>query len=192
MSKNNRSGQAAVLTDSDHHRIRKNFNSLHHRLMWDIAQFTGERWGAIIKLKISDVYNNRGEVREEITFRAVTRKASPDGIRETRQVPLHPTLYEILTQYKPSAGIWLFPGIEGKHISMQAADAAMRRAIAKAKLEGKGISTHSTRRTFITELHKKGVDIYMIQQITGHKDLKALGGYIEKDKKRVRSAIALL
>ncbi|GAX39366.1 hypothetical protein NIES4075_03190 [Tolypothrix sp. NIES-4075] len=32
----------------------------------------------------------------------------------------------------------------------------------------------------------------MIQQITGHKDLKALGGYIEKDKKRVREAIALL
>lgn len=85
MSKNNRSGQAAVLTDSDHHRIRKNFNSPHYRLMWDIAQFTGERWGVIIKLKISDVYNNRGEVREEITFRAVTRKASPDGIRETQK-----------------------------------------------------------------------------------------------------------
>lgn len=160
--------------------------------MWDIAQFTGERWGAIIKLKISDVYNNRGEVREEITFRAVTRKASPDGIRQTRQVPLHPTLYEILASYKPPQGIWLFPGTDGKHISMQAADAAMRRALAKAKLEGKGISTHSTRRTFITELHKKGCDIYMIQQITGHKDLKALATYIEKDKKRVREAIALL
>jgi integrase/recombinase XerD len=90
MSKNNRSGQAAVLTDSDYSRIRKNFKSLHHRLMWDIAQFTGERWGAIIKLKISDVYNNRGEVREEITFRAVTRKASPDGLRETRSRPNTP------------------------------------------------------------------------------------------------------
>ena len=191
MPKNNRSGQSAILSNTDYSRIRKNFKSSHHRLMWDIAQFTGERWGAIIKLKISDVYSN-GEVREEITFRAVTRKASPDGKRETRQVPLHPTLYEILTQYKPPAGIWLFPGGKEKHISMQAVDAAMRRAIASSGLESKGISTHSTRRTFITELHKKGVDIYMIQQITGHKDLKALGGYIEKDKKRVREAIALL
>ncbi|MBW4568574.1 MAG: tyrosine-type recombinase/integrase [Tolypothrix carrinoi HA7290-LM1] len=33
------------------------------------------------------------------------------------------------------------------------------------------MSSHSTRRTFITELHKRGCDIYTIQQITGHKDL---------------------
>lgn len=70
MPKNNRSGQSAILSNTDYSRIRKNFKSPHHRLMWDIAQFTGERWGAIIKLKISDVYS-QGEVREEITFRAV-------------------------------------------------------------------------------------------------------------------------
>jgi len=195
MPKNNRNGQAAILTDSDYARIRKHLKSPQHRLIWDIAKFTGERWGAILKLRVTDVWEQNGKPRSEITFRACTRKASPDGKRQTRQVPLHTTLVEILTAYKMPMGedLFLFPSnLPDKSISPQAADAAMRRAIASAGLESRGISTHSTRRTFITRLHAAGVDLYTIQKITGHKDLKALGLYVEISADRVKGAINTL
>lgn len=195
MPKVNRNGQATILTDSDYSRIRKHLKNKQHRLIWDIAKFTGERWGAILKLRVEDVYDDRGRPRDEITFRACTRKKSPDGQQKTRQVPLHPQLRDSLEAYKTSQEhIWLFPSPKDptKPITLRAGDLALRRAIALAGLESKGISTHSTRRSFITRLHSAGVDLYTIQRITGHQDLKALGRYVEISADRVKGAIAVL
>jgi integrase/recombinase XerD len=191
MPKNNRNGQAAILSNEDYSKIRKNLKNLKHKLIWDVAKFTGERWGAILKLQVSDVWDDKGRVRSEITFRACTRKASTDGTRKTRQVPVNPTLREILSAYKPPGSGLLF-GWNGKSISLQRADFVLRRAIARAGLDGKGISTHSTRRTFITRLHQAGIDIYTIQEITGHQDLKALGKYIDISADKIKNAIAVL
>lgn len=192
MGKNNRGGQAAILSDSDYARIRKQIQNERLRLIWDIARYTGERWGAVLRLQTSDVFDESGKPLEEITFQAKTRKASPDGKRKTRQVPIHSTLGEILERYKPPAGKYLFPGRMEGSISFQAVDQGLRRAIARAGLDAKGISTHSTRRTFITRLHRAGIDVYTIKKITGHQDLKALGHYIDIDANRVKEAIAII
>jgi integrase/recombinase XerD len=72
------------------------------------------------------------------------------------------------------------------------ADKILRAAVVNAGLDTLGISTHSTRRTFITRLHEQGIDLYTIQQITGHRDLKALGHYVEISSDRIKGAIATL
>ncbi|ALF51863.1 integrase [Nostoc piscinale CENA21] len=192
--KNNRNGQSAIMTDSDYSKIRKQILSRKYKLLLDLAWYTGERWGALVQLKIEDCYNSDGTPREEITFKATTRKASPDGKRETRQVPVHPVLAESLANYKPAAvSLWLFPNRDGDDsISLRWADLILRSAVEKSGLGAKGISTHSTRRSFITKLHKAGVDLYTIQRITGHRDFKALGRYVEIDTDRVKGAIATL
>jgi integrase/recombinase XerD len=192
--KNNRNGQAAILTDAEYSKIRKQIKSRKYKLLLDLAWYTGERWGALVQLRVEDCYNADGTPATEITFRASTRKASPDGKRHTRQVPVHAVLAESLSGYKPESNcIWLFPNREGNEpITLRWADAILRAAISKAGLEAKGISTHSTRRTFITKLHRNGTDVYTIQKITGHRDLKALGGYVEIDADRVKGAIATL
>ncbi|MBE9210513.1 site-specific integrase [Nostoc sp. LEGE 06077] len=192
--KNNRNGQSAVLTDSEYSKIRKQIKSRKYKLLLDLAWYTGERWGALVQIKVEDCYNPDGTPREEITFRANTRKAGPDGKRQTRQVPVHPLLAESLLNYKPEpSSIWLFPNREGdKSISVRWGDQVLRAAVERAGLGTKGISTHSTRRSFITKLHRGGVDIYTIQRITGHRDLKALGRYVEIDSDRVKGAINAL
>lgn len=196
MPKNNRSGQAAILSEVDLIKIRRQLINKEHRLFWDIARFTGERWGAIVQLKVTDVYADpyRSIPHSDITFRAVTRKASPDGNRQTRQVPLHPTLKEILEAYKPPIDDWLFPSrlAAGRHISFQAADDFFRRALERAGIDNRGISTHSTRRSFITTLYLRGVDLSTLQRITGHHDLKSLQRYVEISPDRVRKAICVL
>ena len=98
--KNNRHGQAAIISDNDYSKIRKQIRSKKYKLLLDLAWFTGERWGALVKLKVADIYNS-GTVRNHITFKASTRKASPDGKRQTRQLIVHSTLVEILQGYKP-------------------------------------------------------------------------------------------
>ncbi|MBG1263090.1 tyrosine-type recombinase/integrase [Nostoc commune] len=192
--KNNRNGQAAVLTNADYSKIRKQVKSQKYKLLLDIAWYTGERWGALVKLQLMDCYNIDGTPREYINFRARTRKATPTGERKTRQVPVHSTLAELLTAYKPeSDSMWLFPSREGdKPMGLRWADEILRTAVDIAGLCNKGISTHSTRRSFITNLANKGVNLATIKKITGHTDLKVLSGYIEVTDEDTKRAIATL
>lgn len=188
-------GQAAIITDLDYVKIRRQFRSQKYQLLLDIARYTGERWGAIVQLGVNDVYDADWQPRDYITFKAATTKADTKGNHRTRQVPTHPILKEKLAAYRHnSCSGWLFPNRldETKHISLRAADLMLRGAIAQADLTNKGYSTHSTRRTFITRLWEKGVDIHTIQLITGHKDIKSLVRYIEADPERVNRAIANL
>ncbi len=192
--KNNRHGQAEILTNSEFYKIRQHIKSKKYKLLLDLAWYTGERWGAITKLKVEDVYNSDGSPRCEITFRAATRKAAPDGVRKTRQLPVHTVLEESLLSYKPEFNsVWLFPCRDGlKPISFKWADLIFRTAVENAGLATKGISTHSTRRTFITKLHRQGTDLYTIKKITGHQDFKSLEKYVEIDCDRVKGAINTL
>ncbi len=186
--KNNRFGQAAILTNSDYSKIRKQINNQKFRVLFDLAYYTGERWGALVQVQIEDVWDD-DKLREEITFRANTRK----GKQDTRQIPIHPTLKEILQNYN-SQSEWLFPQKRNplKHISLRAADYALRDAVAKAGLAAKGIATHSTRRTFITKLHQNGVSLETIRRITGHRNFQSLTRYVEVEQKEITGAIGLL
>ena len=187
-------GQSAIISDLDYVKIRRSMNPK-YQLLLDVARYTGERWGAIVQLSVSDCFDADWNPKEKITFKACTRKANTKGKRETRCCPTHPQLHEKLAAYRhKETSSWLFPSPwnPSEPITLKAADLVFRRAIAEANLADKGYSTHSTRRTFITELWKKGVDIYTIQLITGHKDLKSLTRYIEADPARINRAIAVL
>ncbi|BAY22364.1 integrase family protein [Calothrix sp. NIES-2100] len=192
--KNNREGQSAVITDTDYSKIRKQIRSRKYKLLLDLAWYTGERWGALVQLQINDVFDDEDKPREFINFRARTRKRSPDGKRKARQVPVHPVLKEALASYKPeSDSIWLFPDRSGDGpITLRWADMILRSAVDKAGLSAKGISTHTTRRTFITKLAKRGVGLATIKKITGHTDLKVLSRYIEISDDDAMEAIATL
>ncbi len=192
--KNNRSGQAAILTETDYSKILKNIKQEKYQLLVYIARYTGERWGAIVQLKVEDLYyldEGRYKPKKEITFRASTRKASPNGKRCTRQIPVHPSLKNALAAYTPGEG-YLFPSPRkpGHHITTRNADWIFRKALATSGIMG--ASTHSTRRGFITDLNNQGVGLPVIQKITGHKDIKSLMRYIEISPNAIEQAIANL
>lgn len=195
MPKVERHGQASVLSESDYTKLLKNIKNEKHRLFLLVARFTGERWGAICQLRVGDVYRNqqKGEIHTHITFRAATRKADPSGLRETRQVPIHPNLAVALKAYRLAEGQeWLFPGWldPSRPMSRRNADKFLRVAAEKAGLEG--VSCHSTRRTLITNLSRVGVATTVIQKITGHRDLKSLQRYVEVSDDQLKEAVCLL
>nr|WP_232224174.1 site-specific integrase [Mastigocladopsis repens] len=196
MPKVNRMGQASLLSDADYLKIKSHLMSFHHKLIFDIAWWTGERLGAVVQLPTNAVFDAKGKPLDYITFPARTRKASPDGKRQTRQVPTHPNLREILREYsnahKPNLVGFLFPSSHGSHLQFQAASRALRRAVAKAGLVSNGISTHSFRRTLITKLSRRGIATATIKKITGHQDVHALMKYIEVSDDQIKEAIATL
>lgn len=200
--KNNRNGQAAVFTMAEYSKIRKNIRSQKYKLLFDLAWFTGERWGALIQLKVSDIYEANGTPRKIITFRARTRKAvgGKKKTQKTRQVPVHPTLHQAMLAYNPdSDSEWLFPSkksfTEGetiKHITLRYADLMFRTAVEKAGLGSRGFSTHSSRRSFATHLAQNGVSLRIIQKLMGYTDLRMLSLYIDVTDEDLSGAIATL
>lgn len=198
MPKNAGHGQSSLLTDREYSKLLLSLENPKHRLLVVIAHFTGERWGAIIQLKVSDVYVaiDRGELRQAICFRASTRKATPQGKRTTREVPIsHQDFKRELQAYRPQQDSeWLFPNCRcvSRHMTFQNAYNFLQRALDRAGLVDRGISTHSTRRTLITTLAESGVAPSVIQKITGHKSLQTLQRYIDVSERQVSEALCRL
>jgi integrase/recombinase XerD len=182
MAKNNRQGRGYILSNLEYSKVRSHIQTKKYKLLLDLAWYTGERWGALVQLKISDCYFE-GSPKAYINFAA-----------KTRQVPTHQTLGEALSAYEPDTkSIYMFPDRNGdKPITLRWADKIFRSATEKAGFAALGISTHSTRRSFIAHLHGNGVDPYIIKQITGHKDFKSLERYLQVSSDRVKGAIATL
>lgn len=183
-----RHGKATPIKFDEYQKLRDGFLLDSHRLILDIAYYTGERWGAILQLQVGDVYADpvKRTLHADITFRKETRK---DG--ETRQCPIAKFLQLRLAWYQPPISGYLFPSPEivGQHLSSRAADAALRRAMKRAGLDRLGFSTHSTRRGLINRMHEAGTSIKVIQSITGHKSLAVLAGYIDVSDSQRRNAI---
>ena len=184
-------GKAEPINEIVYKKIRRCFKQSDHQLIFDLAYYTGERWGAILRLQVQDIYRDltRRQLHECVTYRANTRK---DG--ETRQVPIHPQLRLHLKAYEPPQFGYLFPSpeIPSQPLGFRAADRALRRALERGGLDKLGYSTHSTRRGFITQLHDKGMSVKVIQSVIGHKKLSVLDGYIEVSASQRRDVIILI
>ena len=193
MPKNNRKGKAAVISDSEFVKIKRQVRTDKYKLLMDLAWYTGERWGALVQLKTEDVYDHNGLPRDILIFPAMVRKHRPDGTADTVEIPVHESLKESLKGFEPDSSGWLFPSRCGtKPITWRNAYDILQRATEKAGMTTKGISTHSTRRSLVNRLRKNSVDKDVIRKITGHRDNKGLDPYIDVELDEVKSAIATL
>ncbi len=185
----NRFGQATPLDHRTYQLISNQFLTESHKVYWALAWFTGERPEAILSMDVLHAYSNptRRIVLSDILFPASNRK----GGKDTREVPVHKSLALVLKNYDAPTVGFLFPSLyrDDCHLSRQAMDKALRRALKKADLEDQGYSLYSPRRGFITRLDELGYSVRMIQAITGHRSLAALGRYIEVSPEKKRSAI---
>jgi integrase/recombinase XerD len=194
MPKNNRKGKAAVITNAEYSKIRQQILRDKYKLLLDLGWFTGERWGALVQLKVADVYQEPGKAKTDIIFPAIIRKHRPDGSADTTEIPVHDILKESLERYKPQTqSEWLFPSRCGtKPICWKNAYNILMAAVEKAGYEAKGIATHTMRRSFVNRLRKNGIPKETIRTFTGHRDNKGLDPYFEIETDERRGAIATL
>jgi len=182
-------GQAKILSSAEITRLFEvGLQTDRDRALFAICLYTGCRIAEGCSLSVADVFDGDGQVLGRITI----RKGNTKGKQETRQIPTNPKLREYLTAYgMPQGKGALFPGRHGRgQINPRSADEILRGAYERVGIHG--ASTHSFRRTALTQMSAAGVPLRVIQQISGHKSLQALQRYLEVTESQVEGAIFTL
>ena len=180
-------GQAKVLSAEEIKRLFEALKNERDRALFAVCFFTGCRINEACTLMVSDVFDLAG-VRDKITI----RKANTKRKQETRQIPTSPQLRTYLEAYRDQAGKqYLFSGRHGRgHLNPRSADSILREAYERVGITG--ASTHSFRRTALTQMAAAGVPLRVIQEVSGHRSLQALQRYLEVSEAQVEKAIAVL
>jgi integrase/recombinase XerD len=189
----NRHGKAKILSHAEIQTLfNDGLNNLRDRVIFAVCLFTAVQINEAVTLHSQDVYDKRGNVRDELTF----RKSNTKGKLATRTIPVIDELRIYLEKYKPEAGRkWLFPGgvfreEQTHHINPRSASRVLKKAFDRVEIDG--ASTHSMRRTALTLMSNAGIPLRTIQEVSGHRNLEQLQQYLEVQPEQVRGAVSIL
>ncbi len=184
-----RHGKAKILTQPE---IQLLFNqglvTNRDRALFGVCLFTACRINEACTLKTVDVYDTSGRVRPCLLI----RKGNTKGKLATRSIPIILDLRSLLTNYHSLANqVYLFPDrFHHGHINSDSAARILRQACQRVRIEG--ASTHSFRRTALTQMSNSGTPLRIIQEVSGHKDLSQLQKYLEVNESQVLGAVTSL
>ena len=187
------SGRAAVLSGAQ---VRHVFRIAKTKSRWSeraeavfaLSIGLGLRAKELASLKWTDVYDGeRASVRSVIHLKAAYTKRA-----RTRDVFVSSTqVRQVLATYAERRGPWsgrsanaaLFPSQKGGHLTAS----SMARFL-KGLYFDAGIpkaSSHSGRRTLITGLAERGIDLKAIAEIAGHTSIRTTAMYVETNPRRL-------
>ena len=188
--KNNRFGQAKVLDTNELDLITNYLKTLNQQFVAKTLRNTGARVGEVVQLKWRDIG------KDQILFPATITKRKLKSREVFISLPFRNDLQQwkhywtIYKGRKPLPEDYVFYGRkEGSHLSTRAFMLALDKALERAKIIGG--SSHSFRRTQLTQLHRKQVPLNVIKSISGHQSLNTLSLYLQVDDDDKRKASAL-
>lgn len=178
----NGNGQGKILSPDELRRLfTEGFQTPRDKAIFAICLFTGCRISEALALRTTDI---KGET---ITFRKSTTK----GKLKTRLVEMDAGLYELMSEYQPKKAGLLFPGrTPGQPLTRFMADKILKDACKRIGIEG--ASTHSFRRTALTQMSSAGIPLRVIQEVSGHHDLGVLQRYLEVTPEQRRKAVSVI
>ena len=184
----NRHGRAKILTQSEIQLVfAQGFDSERDKTLFGVCLFTAARIREACTLLTEDIYTPKGQVRP----RLIIRKSNTKGKLATRSIPVIEDLRQLLTNYYPIRGdVYLFPGRSNGHLAEDSAARILREACKQVGIIG--VSTHSFRRTALTQMSNAGIPLRVIQEISGHRNLEELQKYLEVSDSQVLGAAASL
>ena len=186
--KKDRKGRAKVLTSDQVDQVIKFLPSALHKTIALTLRISGARISEVIQLRWEDLD------KEELQFpREITKKQL-----DTREIPIEEDYYNQMMIWKsewaalkgrqPSKKDYIFPGrFNGSHITSRSFMYAHEEALERAEISK--ATTHSYRRTQLTQLHKKGVPLKVVQSLSGHRSLDPLSRYLEVSDQDKREAV---
>jgi integrase/recombinase XerD len=191
-SKIDRHGQAAILSPAQIELLFvEGLQADRDRALFGVCLYSACRIAEACSMLSEDVYTATGKVRDFINI----RKAATKGKLATRTIPVIEDLRSLLIVWQPHAGpTYLFPGRHSsqsfRHITSDSAAVILREACKRVGIEG--ASTHSFRRTALTQMSNAGIPLRVIQQVSGHRTLTELQKYLEVSDAQVRGAVSAL
>lgn len=184
-------GKAKLLTTREISTLLDVLRSKRNQLLFALGIYTGLRISEIISLKFDQMYTTDGGARNILKVKRLKKKNVVYS-----DIPMHTKLRTALEGYLPelkdTPKIWLFPSSESDSGHLGRAQAHNILSSAFKAIGIQDASTHSMRRTFLTNLSRSGVPIRTIQEMSGHASLSELYTYLEVDPDDKRRAINLL
>jgi len=185
--------RARVLSDQDLERvlaaIARGRYADRNRAAIMLSHLAGMRVGEIANLKLADVLDTEGRVREHIVLRGAAGKHG-----EARVVPINSRLRQELERYV--ATIWarydrpLLMTQKRTHFSAKTLCTLLSQLYSIAGIDG--ASSHSGPRWFISRLALSGVPTTVIMMLAGHKHISTTQRYIEVNSEMMRRAVEAL
>ena len=184
MCKTNRSGKSALLSKQQLEILVASLPEK-YSLLADLLYFSAGRVSEVTNIRVRNL---------NLTDGLVTFEKSATKTKETRQVPLPPTVLKNLASWIDSHGLktddYIFftnsrnikVKAGSKAVTTQSVDSFFRKAFDWNGILG--ASTHSFRRSRLTHLHiEEKWSLREIMDISGHKNLLSLQQYLDTDKK---------
>lgn len=188
--------QAKLLTQPERKRLAAVIDSKRHATRNHTAValsfYAGLRACEIAALRIGDVFDAEGGVRDTVHLRAAQTKGN-----EAATVLVNKRLVAQLKRYaaqypkriqQPTAAL-IFSAKGGSFTAQTIVN--LFQALYKAAGIA-GASSHSGRRQFVTELADKGINARVIQALARHKHLNTTMRYIDLNENKLRAAVELV
>ena len=186
--------QAQKLTDAQLRRCLKwcqmRRHSTRDTTIFYVSYYAGLRAKEIAALTVGDVYDEQGAVREQFVLSECQTKGA-----KTRIVWINAKLRRQLELYRSSplfkdANRALFQSQKGGAFSANTMTQLFLDIYRAAGFEN--ASSHSGRRTFITELASKGVSVRVLAELAGHSSIQTTQRYIDVNSQQMSAAVELL
>ncbi len=189
--------QARTITAADMRRVLDYIGSRKHaarnRAMLLMTHLAGLRVGEVASLYLRDVIDADGRARSEILLTAEQTKGN-----EARTVFINERLRKELDAYI-STHRFLNPKLcklfytQQRHIAGFTANTLTQHFHYLYKRAGlAGCSSHSGRRSFITNLASKGISVRVLASLAGHKSIATTQKYIDVNDDMKRKAVELV
>ena len=190
------SKQAKTLTPQDLRRVLDYCATRPHaarnRAIIMLMYYAGLRVGETASLRLRDVIDANGQVRNEFVLRPDQTKGG-----HSRTVFVSEKLHKELTAYI-TATKTLHPNDKLFYTQKRMCDGFSANTLTqhlfwiyrRAGIEG--ASSHSMRRTFITNLAAQGISVRVLASLAGHRSIATTQAYIDVNDDMKRKAVELM
>jgi integrase/recombinase XerD len=197
--------QAKVLTEKEVRKvllyIATKKHPIRNRAMFVVLNYTGMRVGELAALRLCDVLTKDGEIRDEIYLSSAQTKGKKGRtvvLSDKAQAEIKAYL-----QYRFKLKDLLAVTFTDTSRALFISQKDCLRGFSASTLcqhfhymyKGAGVSggsSHSSRRSFITNLANKGVSARILMELAGHKSLAVTQRYIDVNPEMLRASVALL
>lgn len=188
--------QAKTLTITEIERLLAHINTrkyaARNRSMMLLTHWAGLRIGEVACLRWSDVTNSDGQVKDEIRLLPDMTKG-----RHARTVFVSAKLKAELRAYAEQAkcvdrSFPFFASQKSIRAGFNANSLAQTFALLYRGAGIEGASSHSGRRSFLTNLANKGTSIHLLKTLAGHRSIQTTAAYLYSSPTQLRAVVELI
>jgi len=189
----NNEGQARAINEQDHQQMLDYLSTTRYairdRAVYLMTMRAGLRIGEVAAITMDDILDSDGTLKDVV----ILRKSMTKGSKTRTAYFSHPELRESLETYinqrKNAKTNAVFTTQLRTSFSANSLAQLMLKHYNEAGLEG--CSSHSGRRSMLSSLLKKGVDIVAVSKVAGHSSIATTQRYIHHDQEELLKAVSL-